>query len=395
MGPVEGIGDQGIDPSALDSARALIDDFLAGRSERTVRSYRADLEEFARFQGEELDTAVADLLLAGPEVSGRILLDYGVDLARRGLAQATIDRRLTALRTMGRIAEATGFITWSLRPPTQDEVNSAIESSPDGDIPLIIAPRHVDEADRPDLLHYALQAVFGANYLAPVCRPTRVLDVGTGSGQWGFDLCQTFPEAQVVGLDLVAGNGPRHPRYRFVKGNLLHGLPFPDGHFDFVQQRLLVLGVPVASWPGVVADLMRVTRPGGWVELGEIPLEIQDAGPATERVVELTRRMAAAAGMDSGRVVFDSLDAYLREAGLVEVERREVEIPLGRWGGEAGALMGTSLRAGFARLCDRMQRRGRLTAELARELVQACSDESAGRRMSIRFVIAFGRKAAD
>ncbi|MBO0686600.1 MAG: methyltransferase domain-containing protein, partial [Candidatus Dormibacteraeota bacterium] len=233
------------------------------------------------------------------------------------------------------------------------------------------------------------------DYLAPIRTPTRVLDVGTGSGQWGFDLCRAFPDSQVVGLDLVTRKRPRPPRYRFVRADLLQGLPFPDGHFDFVHQRLLVLGLPVAAWPAVVSDLVRVTRPGGWVELGEIPFEIEDAGPATERVFELTRRIAAGSGLDPGRVVFDSLDGYLRQAGLVEVERREVAVPLGRWGGDAGSIMEIDLRGGFTRLCEGMQRRGLLTAELAREMVEAAAAEAAGRRMSIPFAFAFGRKAAN
>lgn len=393
MGAAGGTGD--LDPVARDHARDLIDDFLAGRSQRTLRGYRADLEEFARFRDDELDAAVAELLLGGPELSGQILLDYAVDLARRGMAKATIARRLTALRTLGRIAEATGFVAWSLRTPTPDEVNSAIDSSPLSDLPHIVAPRHLEEIDLPDLQHYALRALLGADYLAPIRTPTRVLDVGTGSGQWGFDLCRAFPDSQVVGLDLVTRKRPRPPRYRFVRADLLQGLPFPDGHFDFVHQRLLVLGLPVAAWPAVVSDLVRVTRPGGWVELGEIPFEIEDAGPATERVFELTRRIAAGSGLDPGRVVFDSLDGYLRQAGLVEVERREVAVPLGRWGGDAGSIMEIDLRGGFTRLCEGMQRRGLLTAELAREMVEAAAAEAAGRRMSIPFAFAFGRKAAN
>jgi hypothetical protein len=72
-----------------------------------------------------------------------------------------------------------------------------------------------------DVQHYALREAVGANYLAPVEEPSRVLDVGCGTGQWGFEVCQQFPEALIAGFDLVSGKLGWPPRYRLVKGNLL------------------------------------------------------------------------------------------------------------------------------------------------------------------------------
>lgn len=42
----------------------------------------------------------------------------------------------------------------------------------------------------------------GALYKAPVSRPHRVLDIGTGTGIWCIDYATQHPEAQVIGLDL-------------------------------------------------------------------------------------------------------------------------------------------------------------------------------------------------
>ncbi|MBO0836207.1 MAG: class I SAM-dependent methyltransferase, partial [Actinobacteria bacterium] len=196
------------------------------------------------------------------------------------------------------------------------------------------------EIDRLDLQHYAIRGVQKANFLAPILEPKYVLDVGSGTGQWGFEISQQFPNALVVGLDLTPGKPGRTPGYREVQGNLLRGLPFSDARFDYVHQRLVVAGVPLAAWPDVVADLARVTRPGGWVELGEVPWEFEDAGPATERIAELTRQMMAAAGLDPRRTVFDSLGRYLEQAGLEQVSRRELSLPAGGWAGPPGSLMG-------------------------------------------------------
>jgi SAM-dependent methyltransferase len=75
------------------------------------------------------------------------------------------------------------------------------------------------------------------------------------------------------------------PTCVFVRANVLEGLPFPDGQFTYTHQRLLVAAIPARSWPGVVQELVRVTRPGGWIELLELSDVIQPAGPATRRLL--------------------------------------------------------------------------------------------------------------
>src|SRR2546422_1102213 len=96
-----------------------------------------------------------------------------------------------------------------------------------GDIAYMF-PRHPSEVDRLDLQHFALREVLGSNHIAPVARPSRILDVGCGTGQWAVDLCHKFPQALVVGLDMEASKPQRAENYRFVRGNLLQGLPFQN-----------------------------------------------------------------------------------------------------------------------------------------------------------------------
>jgi hypothetical protein len=177
-----------------------------------------------------------------------------------------------------------------------------------------------------------------------------------------------------------------------VRANVLHGLPFSDGQFDFVHQRLLLAGLPLAAWPAVAADLVRVTRPGGWVELSEPPFEIEREGPANGRLRGLTTELTASMGLDSTRVVFDSVDGWLREAGLTGVVRREISVRIGEWGGQVGSLMVTNFRAAYMRLCDALEKRSMLTAEEGWDLIRRAQDEWEHNRMLWSFAIAFGQK---
>jgi ubiquinone/menaquinone biosynthesis C-methylase UbiE len=387
-----GAAEDGIDPDAVARSGDLLRRFAGGYGDRTARAYMADVADFARFLGHEPAAAVASLLAGGPGAGRTVILEYAVGLRRRGAAPATIDRRLSTLRAVVRTALDEDLIDWVLEVPSQVQIAAAMEESSTEAIAPYIFPKHQSEVDRLDVQHYALRETLGGNYLAPVERPGRILDVGCGSGQWGLDLCEQFPTAVIVGFDLVTGKRDNASRHHWIRGNLLQGLPFGDDLFDFVHQRLLLAGVPLVRWPEVVGELVRVTRPGGWVELAEPPFEIEREGPANERLRTLTTELSASLGLDSTRVVFDSVDRYLRDAGVEGVVRREVPVRVGEWGGRVGSLMVTNFRAAYMRLCITLEKRSMITAEEGADLIRRAQNEWEHNRMLWTFAIAYGQK---
>lgn len=387
-----GVIEEQVDPAATARAQELLDRFLADRPDRTLQAYSADLEEFARFLSTTPAGATARLLGGDADAGRRLALEYAIDLRRRKLAPATLERRLGTLRAVVRIARDLGAVGWLLEVPSDDEVTAAVERSPAMDSEHYLFPRHPAEMDRLDIQHFALRETLQTNHLAPVEALDRVLDVGCGTGQWAYEVCHESPSGLVVGLDLVSSKPGQPPGYRYVRGNVMQGLPFGGDRFDYVHQRLLVSGVPLAFWPTLVRDLVRVTRPGGWVELVEVPWEIERAGPAAQRLVVLTRELTASLGLDTAGAVYRSLDGYLRSAGLVDVVRRDVSVPVGRWGGKVGSFMVTDFRAGATRVCEALQARGRLSAEEVRTIIDEAQQEWEHGRLSYPFAVAFGRK---
>ena len=380
-----------VSDGSRDRAAALIAEFLDGRPDRTRQAYGNDIKEFAALLGCAPADAVARLLGGGSRAARALVIDYAVDLRRRGRAPATVQRRLATLRALvGSVADA-GGIDWTLEIPTEPVVARALDERAGGSVPYML-PRHPSEIHRLDVQHYALQAAVGRIYLAPIGAVGCVLDVGTGSGQWAFDICSTFPEARVIGLDLVTGKPDWPSGYRLVRANLLAGLPFADAQFDFVHQRFLAAGVPVAAWPGVVAELVRVTRPDGWIELTESVMGLPGLGPANARLMGIAQAITSRLGLDTGRVVMDSLDDHLRTAGATDVVRREVSLPIGRWGGEVGALMATSMRAACSRLVEIEVAQSRLTVEESGELVGQAQEEWERHRTEWTVAIAWGRR---
>jgi integrase/recombinase XerC len=101
----------------LPAARTadVLEAWLAGRNPRTLEGYRRDLVQFAEWLGApSADAAVEVFLSSGQAGANRIALAYRASLIERGLASATIARRLAALRSMVKVARLIGRVAWTL-----------------------------------------------------------------------------------------------------------------------------------------------------------------------------------------------------------------------------------------------------------------------------------------
>jgi hypothetical protein len=153
-------------------------------------------------------------------------------------------------------------------------------------------------------------------------------------------------DAQVLGHGLDS----RPLNYSFATGNILEGLPFPDASFDFTHQRLLITAIPKDRWPSVIAELARVTRPGGWIELAECGVP-EHGGPGFMGLWGSWIEFLQARGVDF--TLGHTIGHMLVNGGLARVNQRQLTFPMGDWGGRIGRAsatdclaVGKALRAG-------------------------------------------------
>jgi integrase/recombinase XerC len=100
------------------NAERLVKIFLSNKSERTIAAYKKDLTDFARFLGIQdgnLDQAARLFLLNGRGGANALAAEYRGHLESRRLSPATINRRLSALRSMVEQAATLGLIGWELK----------------------------------------------------------------------------------------------------------------------------------------------------------------------------------------------------------------------------------------------------------------------------------------
>ncbi|RKP12584.1 S-adenosyl-L-methionine-dependent methyltransferase [Piptocephalis cylindrospora] len=233
-------------------------------------------------------------------------------------------------------------------------------SSGKGHYPL---PVDSQEMDRLEEQHYWMLLILKKNYALTMSeynfRPQTILDVGTGNGIWLLEMANEFPEAQCVGVDF-APTFPTEilpPNCTFFLGNVLERLPFQDNTFEYTHERFLGLGVQRNQWPWVLAELMRVTRPGGWVEVMEMDGALLHPGVCGSKLNEWSATMRTDGeneeeeceeeeeeevggdleGESLGKSAQSLHKAFLRQ-GFTQVSVHTVEVPLGSVHGRSGEM---------------------------------------------------------
>jgi ubiquinone/menaquinone biosynthesis C-methylase UbiE len=104
--------------------------------------------------------------------------------------------------------------------------------------------------------------------LIPPGPQVKVLDVATGTARQAFALARRGNT--VTGLDLspdmlaVARSKNTYPNVTLVEGDAA-ALPFEDAGFDVTHIAFALHDMPPAMRPRVLAEMRRVTRPGGTV----------------------------------------------------------------------------------------------------------------------------------
>ncbi|KAF9512047.1 hypothetical protein BS47DRAFT_1115948 [Hydnum rufescens UP504] len=165
----------------------------------------------------------------------------------------------------------------------------------------LISSRALQDHDAHD--NNALAAAVGSVSLIQFqVPPSRILDIGCGTGSWILNAALEWPAARIVGLDQDPifpdletleqhDDNPSSSMYskiQFVQADFLAGLPFQDCEFDFVHVKGIAAGIPEDKWPFLFSEIHRVLRPSGVLEMIEdnlhwpLPLNHSEIGKAYE-----------------------------------------------------------------------------------------------------------------
>jgi ubiquinone/menaquinone biosynthesis C-methylase UbiE len=195
-------------------------------------------------------------------------------------------------------------------------------------------PNDKQEQMRQLLYHEIYKSAFDNEIsTVPLDNPTRILDVGAGTGEWAIDAADCYPECEVTGID-IADIFPRYNTPNLfweVDDAELEWLRAPDS-YDLVHLR--DMAGAFQDWSYIYQQAFKVCKPGGWIEVLDKD-ELQRSGNFMEffepdSVIHKIFHDWTEAGELSGRPIGIGhiKTELLRQAGFVDVTLTERVIPI-------------------------------------------------------------------
>ncbi|KAJ3126731.1 hypothetical protein HK098_007187 [Nowakowskiella sp. JEL0407] len=213
-------------------------------------------------------------------------------------------------------------------------------------------PADIQEQYRLELQHYLFCYGFNALFHMPLHQKMGkkgqlILDVGCGPSAWMRNVAELYPRSCIWGVDMAKSlfeGVDVLPNMKLFEGNVLERLPFEDNTFDGIYQRLMVLSIPSDKWDHVVAELIRVLKPGGYLEFCEPDFECLRMGPKFFELAKALNEALAIRGVNPN--IAYELGDKIKSAGLQLISEHTCSFPIG-WGGKNGELHLHNIRKSF------------------------------------------------
>ncbi|CAG8489827.1 7070_t:CDS:10 [Ambispora gerdemannii] len=165
-------------------------------------------------------------------------------------------------------------------------------------------PNDDEEAIRLISYHKAMKDIWGGLFNSPIeeklKQGARVVDFGCGTGTWILDMANQYPNSKFVGVDL----SPLFPKE--------------------------------AQWEEkVIPEMIRLTRPDGWIEILESDAFITSDGNATQRIAMAFQNFMTPKGMNCA-IGKDLPHIFENTNAFSEIKNEQKSVILGKKGGKTG-----------------------------------------------------------
>lgn len=93
--------------------------------------------------------------------------------------------------------------------------------------------------------------------------------------------------------------------------------------------RNMAQDIQKQQWPALLQEMLRVLKPGGYIELLDIEPQFHNPGPVQQAFDGFQQGQWTEQGLDFQ--FCDLLEKLIEETGFAQVERRMLDIPIGEW----------------------------------------------------------------
>ncbi|KAL1955648.1 hypothetical protein VTO42DRAFT_8381 [Malbranchea cinnamomea] len=198
-------------------------------------------------------------------------------------------------------------------------------------------PNDKREQERMELQHRIYRRLLdGRLYLAPLTSsPSRVLDLGTGTGCWAVDFADQHPSSQVFGNDLSPIQRTwMPPNCTFDVDDFESEWPYDQSRrFDYIHAR--DIAGSVGDYDKLFERAYQNLNPGGYLELQDFEIDIFSDDESRERAVTAVQwqRILAYSSEKFGKplMVAKEWKEKMIRAGFTDVVVEIFKIPLAPW----------------------------------------------------------------
>ncbi|KUJ20195.1 putative Demethylmenaquinone methyltransferase [Mollisia scopiformis] len=198
-------------------------------------------------------------------------------------------------------------------------------------------PNDEEEQTRMQILHGVHYSLLSNSLTTvPLSSPTKILDVGTGPGDWAMAMGDEYPDAEIIGTDIAKIQPSAVPLNVFFEIDDAEeegGWTWADDEFDLVHFRHMAGAF--SDWSEVYREACRSLKPGGWIEVLDFDSHdrtlLSFFGKDSE-VADWLKTINECAKM-SGRPrgVAHLRPEVFTSAGFIDVHVTEKTIPMGVW----------------------------------------------------------------
>ncbi|EJP60901.1 Methyltransferase type 11 [Beauveria bassiana ARSEF 2860] len=148
-----------------------------------------------------------------------------------------------------------------------------------------------------------------------------ILDIGTGSGVMAGEIAQRFPDAHVIGIDVLSEQQAGLPQNcEFRIGNIEETpWEFANDTFDYIYAGNLAGYIRNDKWDLIYAEALRCLKPGGYLEHSEV--DILSTEPPWDRY-----QYACSISGDRAVALTEQLRGRFISAGVDLIKERELKL---------------------------------------------------------------------
>ncbi|GBB85082.1 hypothetical protein RclHR1_11660002 [Rhizophagus clarus] len=198
--------------------------------------------------------------------------------------------------------------------------------------------------DRFHMLHFLRAYIFQSNFSSPIedklieggCK---VINIGCGPGTWLLDLSNKYRNSYFFGIDVepIFPKEIKPNNLEFIEADIINGLSFRDNEFDFTHIDLFRVIYSTDQWDFILSELIRVTKPGGYIEVTSRRKEHITEGPIFSKLANAVWTACQKLNLDI-ELVDNLFSKFESQPNMGNVHLIEKNMIIGPRGGKIGLI---------------------------------------------------------